>query len=63
MSFKRKGTPEPLQPIKFKCLVCGSDAVELIAGHCPVCAAVLDITPDPGKMKKTKTKKPKNTEA
>lgn len=37
MSFKRIGTPEPMQTIKFRCTQCGNEATALTDGKCSTC--------------------------
>ena len=37
MTFKRVGTPEPLQTVKFRCTKCGNETSTLIDGKCESC--------------------------
>jgi hypothetical protein len=37
MTFKRIGTPEKAQILKFKCIQCGHETITLMNGLCNLC--------------------------
>jgi len=56
MSFKREGTPEPMQTLKFRCLSCGQETLTLVNGRCNLCN-LNDVNPILPETKPKKNKK------